>query len=902
MLGWATGQSELYTFGGADAVTTPATALLLLGLATAVGAGMTRNSRGARAFTLAMATCVGLAAGVLLAQHLFALEPGFESRLWPEAVAATGDRYPGRPSVQTTLGITILTVGQIGGCSGGLRTCRLAALTGLVVGVIAVLGVIGQGLNSVTLYSSAALGAGGLSYPTGVALALLGAAQMANARRHLTALDNGSLRARTTLQRLVPTVIAVPVATAITWGTIQSRPGSAVLGSLVAALGIAVLVFQVWTTAAAVATADRENVDLADVLANGTVYLRGTRIHYTNPAFDEMVGSPRRTLHDRDLDDALGGPLADLRQTIDRLRSAPPGISEEVRLTRPDGTERVVVLAGRPMHDQQSWLGVVQDITERARAQAELAAANAALAAANAALTERLSKQEERLLRYGVVVESSPDAISTETLDGDIRAWNAGAERLYGYTESEAMERQMSMLVPADQQDDSADVLRRVRRGERILGWDTVRLTRSGRRVDVQLTVSPLRSATGEVTGVATIAHDVTPVREQELRFRSVFEATGTALLIVGADGRVQSANRAAVELFGYPAEELVRLGVERLVPEGVRPEHAESRKRFLEEPSTRAMGAGRDLAARRADGSEFPVEVGLSPVTLRAGVSVVVSIVDISDRVRARRLLEAKNADLERSNRELRDFAYVASHDLQEPLRMVVSYTELLAQRYEGQIDDRADRYIGFIVDGGLRMRQLIKGLLVYSRAGTRDVDLKPADVSAIVGNVLRDLRQYIDEAGARVEVGELPAVTADATQLGQLFQNLISNAVKFRGDAPPRIRIEAVEADDGWQFSVADNGIGFDQEFAEQIFMMFRRLHSHGEYDGSGIGLAVVRRIVERHGGRIWCESKAGAGTTFFFTIPGASTDRTPTGRALPVAGDAPQRAADLPGGPAA
>ena len=279
-----------------------------------------------------------------------------------------------------------------------------------------------------------------------------------------------------------------------------------------------------------------------------------------------------------------------------------------------------------------------------------------------------------------------------------------------------------------------------------------------------------------------------------------------------------------------------------------------------------------------RGDGTRLPIEYACAPIRDGSGVvGAVLSFRDVTERRAAEREIEERARELARSNADLEQFAYVASHDLQEPLRAVVSYLQLLERRYGGQLDERAERYIGHAVDGGRRMQTLITDLLTFSRVGRRDMAMEPVDLERLLDRAEASLRVAIEESNATVTHDPLPTVDGDTTQLTQLFQNLLGNAIKFRGEASPTVHVSAERQDGAWLISVRDNGIGIAPEYRERVFVLFQRLHGRDEYGGTGIGLAVCKKIVERRGGTLWVEDTPGGGSTFRFTIPDPG-DATP------------------------
>ncbi|MDF1502214.1 PAS domain-containing sensor histidine kinase [Roseisolibacter sp. H3M3-2] len=348
-----------------------------------------------------------------------------------------------------------------------------------------------------------------------------------------------------------------------------------------------------------------------------------------------------------------------------------------------------------------------------------------------------------------------------------------------------------------------------------------------------------------------------------------IVQLASEGIISIDAEERIHLFNRGAEEIFGWSAAEVVGKPLEMLIPARYRPQHhAEHLPRFAAAHETaRRMGERREVFGLRKSGEEFPAEVSISRVDVDGRRMYNAVVRDVTERRRY-------ETALQRSNAELEQFAYVASHDLQEPLRMVASYTQLLARRYQGRLDPQADTYIRFAVEGAQRMQALIHDLLALSRVGTQGRALAPVDTGDVMAGVLRWLGPALEESGGEVAVGALPTVTADAGQLQQLFQNLVANALKFRRpDAAPRVEVTAAREGAAWRFTVRDNGIGFEPEFADQIFVVFQRLHTRAEYPGTGVGLAICKKIVERHGGTIRAESAPGAGAAFHFTIPDPS-----------------------------
>ncbi|MGC8529641.1 MAG: sensor histidine kinase [Leptospirillia bacterium] len=372
--------------------------------------------------------------------------------------------------------------------------------------------------------------------------------------------------------------------------------------------------------------------------------------------------------------------------------------------------------------------------------------------------------------------------------------------------------------------------------------------------------------------------------REKAEVLSRVFDTNAEVVWILDGQGRIRHANRTTRTLTGYSPEEIVSRPVpEFLLSPGDGPP---PRLTDLEESAAQEGHWQGELVVRRSDGLGVTVWATLNLLGEEKGQGTILEFRDRTAEKKTEQDLVAKTADLVRSNRDLEQFAYVASHDLQEPLRMVTSYTQLLARRYKGQLSAEADEFIGFAVDGAVRMQALINALLAYSRVDSRGKPLVVCDMNSVLDHALDNLRLALEESGASIVRGELPRVMGDPVQLMQVLQNLVGNALKFRAkDRPPVVTVGAEREGDLWAIRVSDNGIGIDSQYFDRIFVIFQRLHTKEEYPGTGIGLAMCKRIVERHGGTIGVDSTLGSGTTFTLTLRGAGEAKDPFSPVPPV-----------------
>ncbi len=527
-------------------------------------------------------------------------------------------------------------------------------------------------------------------------------------------------------------------------------------------------------------------------------------------------------------------------------------INIDYRIILVNGEERVVHAQGEVICNEENipvrTRGTIQDITEQ-------------------------KKAEEKIRTLANTVESSNDAIITESVDGIITSWNKGAEIIYGYLAEEVLGKNFSILEPDNLKGEIKQFSEKIKMGEKIEHYETSRLKKGGTIINVSVSLSPVFDTSGKLVALSAIVRDITEsikakeaLRLSNIYNRSLIEASLDPLVIVGRDGKITDVNTSTEFVTGYSRDELIGTDFTDYFTE------SEKAKKVYQEVFNEGFVSDYALEIQHKNGRITSILFNASVYKDEYGevIGVVAAARDITELKKAEEILKLKLEELALSNAELEQFAYVASHDLQEPLRMVVSYLQLLQRRYQGKLDEKADKFIYFAVDGASRMQSLINDLLEFSRVTTRAREPEPKDCEFILNQVLSDLELFIKENKATVSHDPLPEVMADYTQLVQLFQNLIVNGIKFHGKEAPKIHISAEKIASEWVFSVRDNGIGIDPQYSEKIFEVFKRLHKKEEYPGTGIGLAICKKIIERHGGHIWVESELGKGSTFCFTLP--------------------------------
>jgi PAS domain S-box-containing protein len=598
---------------------------------------------------------------------------------------------------------------------------------------------------------------------------------------------------------------------------------------------------------------------------------------YYSPRWQQTLGFEVGEISDRDSEWFDRIHPEDTEQARAALKAyldgATPTYELEHRLRHKDGSYRWIVSRGVGLHDNSGqpyrMIGSNRDITERKQAEESLRQ-----------YTKALQEAHQRLMFH---VENSPLAMAEWDSEFRVQYWSQRAEAIFGWQAQEVIGKRPDewRFIHEEDADFVNCFIAQLLDGRKSQDICQNRnYTKDGSVIHCEWNCSVLRDEAGNLISFLTLVQDVTDRKQTEAALQENAEMlhhflahTPASVAMFDREMRYRLVSRRWLEEYDLGNRDIIGKSHYEIFPD-IPQRWQEIHQRCLQG----AVESCEEDPFVRADGRQEWIRWKINPWKGDRGEisGIIMDTNVITERKQAKEELQRLNEELSRSNRDLEMFAYVASHDLQEPLRAVNSYTQLLARKYQSHLDAKADKYIGYIVEGATRMQQLINDLLEFSRVGTRGKELVPTNCEVILKQVLANLRVAIAESHATITHTPLPTVLGDEIQLIQLLQNLIGNAIKFRREEPPHIHISAARQEKEWLFSVRDNGIGLEPEYFDRIFTIFQRLHSRSEYSGTGIGLAVCKKIVERHGGRIWVESELGVGTTFYFTLNEEFCDR--------------------------
>ena len=639
-------------------------------------------------------------------------------------------------------------------------------------------------------------------------------------------------------------------------------------------------------------SAERVRAVLNSAISAVVVIDAAGKITDWNARAEEMFGWPRHEALGRALVETIIPPhyreahLRGLERYLATGHGPVLGRTVELSALRSDGSEFPVELNISPLKsgDVVSFCGFITDLTER-------------------------KKLEESRVRLAAIVESTDDAIIGKDLNGIITSWNPGAKKLFGYGESEAVGKSILMVIPPERAEEESKILSRIRNGESIESFETVRLRKDGKRIDVSEVISSIKDSQGRIVGVSKIARDITErkLEQARLQFRALFESLPGLFLVLTPDLKILAVSDAYLKATMTKREEILGRGLFDVFPDNPNDSTASGVSNLRASLDHVRKDAVSDTMAiqkydvRRPDGvfeERYWSPVNSPVLNINRQVEYIIHRVeDVTEFVRKKsqppagegglrarmeqmeaeifrssQAVQSANQQLQASNAELESFSYSVSHDLRAPLRHIDGFAELLRKHADSAMDEKGRRYIKTISDSAKRMGQLIDELLVFSRMGRAELHVVELDQGVLVAEVIRE-NGFKKNPALDWHIAALPRVHADPVLLRQVWFNLIDNAVKYSGKSPsPRIEIgcRLDPATGEQEFFVRDNGAGFDMQYAGKLFGVFQRLHSMAEFEGTGIGLANVRRIVQRHGGRTWAEGHVGEGAVFYFSLP--------------------------------
>lgn len=832
-----------------------------------------RGPSGRRTLALACAGTVCLVGMMTVAEYLTGIDTGMHDLVIRPDVAGPSS---GRMSLATAVGFLFISSSLLLLDHPRLSRRRLFFAMVWVIGLVGLLAVIGHIYGVKSLYDFGPFSSMAVHTALGFTVLSLGVICSRQGEGVFHALTSDQIGGKM-MRRLLPLAVVLPVF--VGWlrllGERAGYYGFEFGLALFATANVCVFSFLIWRTALWLnridSTLSEERGHYRQLMESLPLLVWTCRpdgpCDYLGPQWVEYTGIPAESqlgfgwleqIHPEDRERTIGH--------WKNTAGAGKPFEIEFRIRRRDGQYRWFKTYALPLRDSRGiitkWLGTNTDI-------------------------EDVKQGEIAKARMAAIVQFSNDAMIGKNLDGTVTSWNTAACLLFGYEESEMLGRSITLIIPDDRLEEERMILAQIADGKAVRHFRTVRRHKSGSLVDISVSISPIMDQQGNVIGASKVARDISEqlalerelVRERELLEVRVAERTAEL-----QSANVELAEAQAIAHIGSWSFNVATGEVQwsdelfRIV--GIKPEAGElsysAQSAMFTAESWERLSKAINHAVKTGEGYELELEVVRPDRTLcwthargRATRDALGKVAYLAGTLQDIDQLKRAKIELERSNRDLEQFAYVASHDLQEPLRAVTGCVQILQRRYAGRLDQPGDELVGHIVDGASRMQTLIHDLLSFSRVGTQGKALVPCESSDALDLALSNLRTAIADSRASLKIGAMPGVKGDMSQLAQLFQNLIGNAIKYRGPREPVISIEAREQGDMRVFSIRDNGIGIEPQYFERIFVLFQRLHTREEYAGTGIGLALCKKIVERHGGAIWLESDYGKGSVFHFTL---------------------------------